>query len=75
MTLRIHLWLKRDYKIVMNKIIIACLAFASSDGFIQVIDPLLIAGTAQNYCVPYLFFNCLKLFFVLHKNQQFCRYH
>lgn len=39
MTLRIHVWLKRDYKIVMNKIIIACLAFASSYGFIQVIDP------------------------------------
>lgn len=39
MTLRIHLWLKRDYKIVMNKIIIACLAFASSYGLIQVIDP------------------------------------
>lgn len=39
MTLRIHVWLKRDFKIVMNKIMIACLAFASSYGFIQVIDP------------------------------------
>jgi hypothetical protein len=44
MTLRIHVWLKRDYKIVMNKIIIACLAFASSYGFIQVIDPFQLQG-------------------------------